>query len=262
MAKATLKDLLEAGVHFGHQSRYWNPKMAPYIYGVRNKLHIINLDKTLPLLHDAMNFVSKLGARKGKVLFVGTKQSAREVIAVMAKANEMPYVNHRWLGGLLTNYKTVRLSVKRLKDLEVQRDNGLFEKLSKKEALTKTRRLGKLEHSLGGIKNMGGLPDALFVIDVGEENIAVAEANRLGIPVIGIVDTNNDFKGVDYIIPGNDDSFKSIKLYLTNILDAYQEGRASVATGAKSEAEVAIKRKATKKIEPTKVEVSEKHEKE
>lgn len=223
----TMRDMLKAGVHFGHQTRYWNPKMGTYIYGARNKIHIINLEKTMPMLEDAFNFVGKIASNKGKVLFVGTKTAAQEIIRDEATRCRMPYVNHRWLGGMLTNYKTIRQSIKRLKELEAMFEKQSFGRLVKKEILVLTREKAKLERSLGGIKNMGGLPDALFIIDVGHENIAIAEANRLGIPVIGIVDTNNSPKGISYIIPGNDDSLRSIQLYTKCMSDAILEGRGS-----------------------------------
>ena len=223
----SMSDMLKAGVHFGHQTRYWNPKMGAYIYGARNKIHIINLEKTLPMLQDAFNFVGKIAANKGKVLFVGTKTAARDIIKEAADRCRMPYVNHRWLGGMLTNYKTIRQSIRRLKELEAMFEKNNFGRLVKKEILQLTREKAKLERSLGGIKNMGGLPDALFVVDVGHENIAIAEANRLSIPVIGIVDTNHNPKGVSYIIPGNDDSLRAIQLYAKCISDAILEARAS-----------------------------------
>jgi len=226
MPKVSMRDMLEAGVHFGHQTRYWNPKMDQYIFGSRNKIHSINLEKSLPLFQDALNFISKLTSRKGKVLFVGTKRAAQEVIKEEASRCGMPYVNHRWLGGMLTNYKTVRQSIRRLKELEAMRDSGGFEKLIKKEALTLTRELEKLDLSLGGIKNMAGLPDALFIVDVGYERIAVHEANKLGIPVIGIVDTNNLLDGIDYVVPGNDDAVRAIRLYSGVMADAILEGEA------------------------------------
>lgn len=223
----SMRDMLKAGVHFGHQTRYWNPKMGTYIYGARNKIHIINLEKTLPMLQDAFNFVGKIASNKGKVLFVGTKTAARDIVREEAERCRMPYVNHRWLGGMLTNYKTIRQSIRRLKELEAMFDKNNFGRLVKKEILQLTREKAKLDRSLGGIKNMGGLPDALFVIDVGHENIAIAEANRLGIPVIGIVDTNHNPFGVSYIIPGNDDSIRAIQLYAKCMSDAILEARAS-----------------------------------
>lgn len=231
----TMRDMLKAGVHFGHQTCHWNPKMASYIYGARNKIHIINLEKTLPLLNDALNFIGSTAARKGKILFVGTKPAAQEIVKSEAERCRMPYVNHRWLGGMLTNYKTIRQSIKRLKELETMFEKSSFGRLTKKEILYLTREKEKLDRSLGGIKNMGGLPDALFVIDVGHEKIAVAEANRLSIPVIGIVDTNNSPAGVSYIIPGNDDSVRSIQLYTHSIADSILEARASNPEIAMSE---------------------------
>lgn len=215
----SMRDMLKAGVHFGHQTRYWNPKMAPYIFGSHDKIHIVNLEKSLPLLQQAIESVSALGKRS-KVLFVGTKRAARDVMVEEANRCGMPYVNHRWLGGMLTNYKTVRQSIKRLKELEAMFEKEDFGTLNKKEILNLTRERAKLDRSLGGIKNMSGLPDALFVIDVGNENIAIQEANRLKIPVIGIVDTNNDPDRVDFPIPGNDDSTRAIRLYASAIADA------------------------------------------
>lgn len=223
----TMRDMLKAGVHFGHQTRHWNPKMSGYIYGSRNKIHIINLEKTLPLLKDALNFLGGIAAKKGKILFVGTKQAAHEIVKEEAQRCHMPYVDHRWLGGMLTNYKTIRQSIKRLKELESMFEKSSFGRLTKKEILNLTRDKQKLERSLGGIKNMGGLPDAIFVIDVGHENIAIAEANRLSIPVVGIVDTNNTPDGVSYVIPGNDDSLRSIQLYTKCVADCILEARAS-----------------------------------
>jgi len=220
MSKITVRDLFEAGIHFGHQTRYWNPKMAPYIFGARDKIHIINLDKTLPLLQDALNFIGSTAAKKGKILFVGTKLAASDIIKEIAERCHMPYINHRWLGGMLTNYKTVRHSIKRLQALEKQFAEQSFGNLNKKEILRLTREKNKLDLNLGGIKKMGGLPDALFVIDVGCENIAVKEANKLKIPVIGIVDTNNDPDDIDYMIPGNDDATKAIEFYLNAIADS------------------------------------------
>ena len=229
MPKVTMRQMLEAGVHFGHQTRYWNPKMAPFIFGERNKIHIINLEQTLPMFNDALNVIGKLASKGGKVLFVGTKRSAREAVREAAISCKMPYVNHRWLGGMLTNFKTVKASIKRLKDLEKMAEDGTFQKLGKKEILTLTRESEKLERSLGGIKDMRGLPDAIFVIDVGYEKIAVQEANKLGIPVIGVVDTNNALQGVDYVIPGNDDAIRAIQLYVSAASDAVNEGHVSAA---------------------------------
>ena len=229
MADVTMRQMLEAGVHFGHQTRYWNPKMAPYIFGDRGKIHIINLEKTMPLFKEALNYLGNLIANGGTVLFVGTKRSAQTAIMENATRCNMPYVNHRWLGGMLTNYKTVRASIKRLKDLEAMSEDGSFDKISKKETLMLTREMEKLERSLGGIKNMRGIPDAMFVVDVGHEKIAISEARKLGIPVVGIVDTNNSIEGVDYIIPGNDDAIRAIKLYVEAAANAVDTGKLSVA---------------------------------
>ncbi len=230
MANVSMRHMLECGVHFGHQTRFWCPKMAPYIFGDRSKIHIINLEKTLPLFNDAMNFLGSLASNRGTILFVGTKRAAREVITEAAQRCKMPYVNQRWMGGMLTNFKTIRQSIKRLKDLEemLQEGSVTHERINKKEALGLKRELDKLERSLGGIKDMAGLPDALFVIDVGHEKIAVSEATKLGIPVIGVVDTNNSPDGIDYIIPGNDDAIRSVKLYVDSAADAIIEGRSSV----------------------------------
>jgi len=225
-----MRQMLEAGVHFGHQTRFWNPKMANYIFGERNKIHIINLEKTLPLYGDAMNFIGSLAAKRGNILFVGTKRAAQEIVREEAERCSMPFVNHRWLGGMLTNFKTVKQSIKRLKELEAMQAEGGFEGLSKKEVLTLSREQEKLERSLGGIKDMNGLPDALFVIDVGHEKIAVNEAVKLGIPVIGVVDSNNDPDKVDYVIPGNDDAIRAITLYTQGVAKAIIEGRASSTT--------------------------------
>jgi small subunit ribosomal protein S2 len=229
MSSVSMRQMLEAGVHFGHQARFWNPKMAPFIFGERSKIHIINLEKTLPLYNDAMNFVGKLVANKGTVLFVGTKRSARDTIRQEAERCKMPYVNHRWLGGMLTNFKTVRQSIKRLKELETMDQDGTFSKMSKKEALMLTREKEKLDRSLGGIKEMNRLPDAMFIVDVGHEKIAVAEAKKLGIPVVGIVDSNNSPDSIDYVIPGNDDSIRAIQIYVQGVADAVAEGRSAMA---------------------------------
>jgi small subunit ribosomal protein S2 len=225
-----MRQMLEAGVHFGHQTRYWNPKMGNYIFGHRNKIHIVNLEKTLPLYNDAMNFIGKLASNGGKILFVGTKRSAREAVREEAERCSMPYVNHRWLGGMLTNFKTIKQSIKRLKELEAMAADGSMEsRFNKKEALGLKREMAKLELSLGGIKDMNGLPDAMFVIDTGYEDIAVAEAKKLGIPVVGVVDTNNDPDAVDYVIPGNDDAIRAIQLYVQGASAAILEGRAAAA---------------------------------
>jgi small subunit ribosomal protein S2 len=225
MAQVSMRELLQAGAHFGHQTRFWNPKMAPYIFGARNKIHIINLEHTVPALNDALNFVNRLASQKNKILFVGTKRAAAPIIAEQATRAGMPYVNHRWLGGMLTNWKTIRQSIKRLKDIEAQLADGTIDKLTKREALERTREMVKLEKSLGGIKDMGGLPDAMFVIDVDHETTAIAEARKLGIPVIGVVDTNSNPIGIDYVIPGNDDAIRAITLYVSSMADAIIEGR-------------------------------------
>ena len=229
MSDVSMRQMLEAGVHFGHQTRYWNPKMAPFIFGERGKIHIINLEKTMPLFSDAMNYISSMVANGGTVLFVGTKRSAQTAILENAMRCGMPYVNHRWLGGMLTNYKTVRQSIKRLKELETMAEDGSYDRISKKEALMLTREREKLERSLGGIKDMRGIPDAMFVVDVGYEKIAVKEARKLGIPVIGIVDTNNSLEGIEYVIPGNDDAIRAINLYVEAAADAVSTGKLSVA---------------------------------
>jgi len=225
MTQVSMRDLLQAGAHFGHQTRYWNPKMGSYIFGARNKIHIINLEHTVPAFNEALELVTRLAANKNKVMFVGTKRAAGKVIKEQAERAGMPYVSHRWLGGMLTNYKTIRASIKRLRELEGQVSDGTFAKLTKKEALMRRRDMEKLERSIGGIKDMGGLPDALFVVDVDHERIAVTEANKLGIPVIGIVDTNSNPDGVDYVIPGNDDAIRAIKLYVSAVADACIAGR-------------------------------------
>ena len=222
----TMREMLEAGVHFGHQTRYWNPRMAPYIFGHRNKIHIVNLEKTLGMYQDALKFVRKLCTNKGTVLFVGTKRQARDIIREEAQRSGSPFVDYRWLGGMLTNYKTVKQSIKRLKDIDAMMQDGTLEKLPKKEALEYQRELTKLERSLGGIKDMNGLPDAMFVIDVGYQKGAITEATKLGIPVIGVVDTNHSPEGIDYVIPGNDDSSRAIRLYARGVADAILEGRA------------------------------------
>jgi len=243
--QVTMQDMLKAGVHFGHQTRYWNPKMGNFIYGARNKIHIIDLGKTQPLFQDALNFVGDIAARKGKVLFVGTKYAAQEIIQQEAERCKMPYVNRRWLGGMLTNYKTIRQSIRRLKELLAMFESGKFGRLTKKEILGLEREKDKLMNSLGGIKNMGGIPDALFVIDVGHEKIAVREANRLGIPVIGVVDTNNDPDGITYVIPGNDDSSRAIRFYAKCIADAIMDARASVGDSGDSEDFIEVQDDAT-----------------
>jgi len=224
----TMRQMLEAGVHFGHQTRYWNPKMAPYIFGSRNKIHIINLEKSLPMYQEALKFVRNLTSNKGTILFVGTKRQAREIVKEEAQRAGAPYVDYRWLGGMLTNFKTVKASIKRLKDMDQMAADGSLERLSKKEQLQFNREREKLERSLGGIKDMGGIPDALFVIDVGFHKIAVTEARTLGIPIVGVVDSNNSLDGIDYIIPGNDDSTRAIRLYSRGVADAILEGRSQV----------------------------------
>lgn len=223
----TMREMLEAGVHFGHQTRFWNPKMAPFIFGHRNKIHIVNLEKTLGMYQEAMNYIRQLAANRGTILMVGTKRQARDIIATEAARAGMPYVDQRWLGGMLTNYKTIRTSVKRLKDMETSVDDGSVEKMSKKEGLMYMREVTKLEKAIGGIKDMNGLPDALFVVDVGYHKGAVTEALKLGIPVIGVVDTNHSPEGLAYVIPGNDDSSKAIQLYARGVADAILEGKAN-----------------------------------
>jgi len=227
MLSIGVKELLEAGVHFGHQTRFWNPKMAPFIFGHRNKIHIINLEKTLGMYQEAMKFIRQLSANRGTVLLVGTKRQSRDIISGEAQRAGMPYVDQRWLGGMLTNFKTVKSSIKRLKDMEVAIEDGTVEKMSKKEALMFQREMEKLQKSIGGIKDMGGIPDAIFVVDVGYHKGAVTEAAKLGIPVIGVVDTNHSPEGVAYVIPGNDDSSKAIALYARGVADAILEGRAN-----------------------------------
>jgi small subunit ribosomal protein S2 len=228
MANVTMRQMLECGVHFGHQARYWNPRMAPYIFGERSKIHIINLESTLPLFNDAMNFLGRLASKKGTILFVGTKRAAREILQQEAQRCGMPFVSHRWMGGMLTNFKTVKQSIRRLKELQAMfEERGGAERVSKKEQLQLRRELEKLERNLGGIKDISGLPDALFVIDVGHEKIAVSEARKLGIPVVGVVDTNNSPEGIDYVIPGNDDAIRAITLYARSAADAVLEGRSA-----------------------------------
>ena len=222
----TMREMLEAGVHFGHQTRFWNPKMAPYIFGHRNKIHIINLEKSLPLFQEAQKFAKQLAANRGTILMVGTKRQAREILATEAQRAGVPFVDQRWLGGMLTNFKTVKTSIKRLKDMKAQQEAGL-DSLSKKEQLTFSREIQKLEKDIGGIQDMAALPDAIFIIDVGFHKIAVAEAKKLGIPLIGVVDTNHSPEGIDYVIPGNDDSAKAVTLYARGIADAIIEGRAN-----------------------------------
>ncbi len=231
MAKVTMRDMLKAGVHFGHKTRFWNPKMKPYIFGARNKIHIINLEHSLPMFQDALNFLGSVAAKKGKILFVGTKRAASEPVRDEATRCGQYFVDKRWLGGMLTNYKTIRQSIKRLQDLEVQSSDGTFDRLTKKERLMLTREMEKLEKSIGGIKEMGGLPDALFVIDADHERIAISEAQKMGIPVVAVVDTNSNPDGVEYIIPGNDDAMGAINLYLSAAADAILEAKESVSVG-------------------------------
>lgn len=254
MSNVSMRLMLEAGVHFGHQTRFWNPQMSDYIFGSRNKIHIINLEKTLPMYNEAVNALGKIASQRGTILFVGTKRAARSIMAEEAQRCGMPYVSHRWLGGMLTNYKTIRQSIQRLKDLEDMQTNGGFARLNKKEQLMLTREMEKKEKVIGGIKDMRGLPDALFVIDVGHEDIAVKEANTLGIPVFGIVDSNNSPDGIDYIIPGNDDAIKAIRLYAEGVADAVIEGRAAAVLQRGDEEQEA----APKKAPPKKVAVKRK----
>jgi small subunit ribosomal protein S2 len=236
-----MREMLEAGVHFGHQTRFWNPKMAPYIFGERNKIHIINLEKSLPLCNEACNYLGSIAAKKGKVLFVGTKRAASNSVKEAAESCGMPYVNHRWLGGMLTNFRTVRQSIRRLKELEEMEEKDTYDAKKKKEILNLQREQEKLSKTLGGIKDMGGLPTALFVIDVGYENIAIQEANKLGLPVVGVVDTNNSPSEIEYIIPGNDDSMRAIKLYVKLAADAINEGKASITVAAGNEELIELK---------------------
>jgi small subunit ribosomal protein S2 len=224
----TMRQMLEAGVHFGHQTRYWNPKMSEFIFGQRNKIHIVNLEKTMQLYQDAMKYVRQLASNRGTILFVGTKRQARDIVAEEAQRAGMPFVDHRWLGGMLTNFKTVKASIKRLKDLEQMSTDGTFERMSKREALSHQRELDKLVKSLGGIKDMTALPDAMFVVDVGYHKIAVTEAKKLNIPIIGVVDTNHSPDGISYVIPGNDDSCRAIRLYARGVADAVLEGKSAV----------------------------------
>ena len=253
MTNITIRQMLEAGVHFGHHSRFWNPKMAPYIFGTRNKIHIIDLEKTLPMYKEAVNFLSSVAAKRGKILFVGTKHQARNLISEEAKRSGMPYVDYRWLGGMLTNYKTIRQSLKRLQELEELRDGPTFARLTKKEALSIMREITKLERSLGGIRDMGGLPDAIFVLDVGYEKIAVTEARKLKIPIVGVVDTNSSPDEIDYIIPGNDDAIRAIKFYLKGIVDAVVAARSTIVEEeAKALKEAKDKKVLKKTIAPKK----------
>ena len=268
MSNVTMREMLEAGVHFGHQTRFWNPKMAQFIFGERNKIHIINLEKSLPLCNDATNYLGKVASQKGKILFVGTKRAARDTIREAAESCNMPYVNHRWLGGMLTNFRTVRQSIRRLKELEEMAENNAYDVKNKKEILNLQREQEKLNKTLGGIKDMAGLPDALFVIDVGYEKIAIQEATKLGIPVVGVVDTNNSPDDIEYIIPGNDDSMRAIKLYTRLVAEAINDGKASIVTAAgddelielDDEGSVVVAPKPKKKAAAKKVSVTKKTE--
>ncbi len=245
MAKTSMKKMLEAGVHFGHRSRFWHPKMDQYIYGTRNGVHIINLEKTLPMFNDVLNFASKTAAAGGSILFVGTKRAASDIMKEEAIRCGMPYVNHRWLGGMMTNYKTIKASIKRLKDLEFLAEES-FSQFGKKEALMMTREMDKLERSLGGIKDLGGIPDVVFIIDIGHEKNAIAESKKLGLPIIGIVDTNHNPEGIDYVVPGNDDSIRAINYYAREVANAVLEAKAAAGTQVKT----AVKKKApAKKVE-------------
>ena len=230
MSSVSMRDMLQAGVHFGHQTRFWNPKMSQFIFGSRNKVHVINLEQTVPAFNEALEVLRVEAAKGNQILFVGTKRAAQKILKEQAERCGMPYVSHRWLGGMLTNYKTIRASIRRFRELETQQENGTFDRLTKKEVLMRTRMKDKLENSIGGIKDMNGLPDILFVIDVDHERIAINEANKLGIPVVGIVDTNSNPDGVDHVIPGNDDSIRAIKLYAASVADAVLEGKAQSAT--------------------------------
>ena len=234
MADVSMRQMLEAGVHFGHQTRFWNPNMRPNIFGERNKIHIVNLEKTLPLFKEALNFTGRLASNGGKILFVGTKRPAQELVREHAQRCGMPYVDHRWLGGMLTNFRTVKHSIARLKDLETQAEDGTFDKMTKREALALSREKEKLNRNLSGIKDMERLPDAMFVVDVGYEHIAIAEAKKLGIPVIGVVDTNCSPREIDYPIPGNDDAIRAIELYVSGIADAVLEAKQAASTAAAS----------------------------
>ena len=270
MSNVTMREMLEAGVHFGHQTRFWNPKMAPYIFGERNKIHIVNLEKSLPMCNDATGYLGKVAAQKGKILFVGTKRAASEAIKIAAESCNMPYVNHRWLGGMLTNFRTVRQSIRRLKELEEMAENNSYDVKNKKEILNLQREQEKLNKTLGGIKEMGGLPAALFVVDVGYEKIAIQEATKLGIPVVGVVDTNNSPDGIEYVVPGNDDSMRAIMLYTRLVAEAINDGKATIVVAAGDDelieledeeavVSVAVKEKSgDKKSAPKKVSVTRK----
>jgi len=249
MSSVSMREMLQAGVHFGHQTRFWNPKMSQFIFGSRNKVHVINLEQTVPAFNEALEILRVEAAKGNQILFVGTKRAAQKIIKEQAERCGMPFVSHRWLGGMLTNYKTIRASIRRYRDLETQEANGTFEKLTKKEALMRARMKIKLENSIGGIKDMNGLPDILFVIDVDHERIAINEANKLGIPVVGIVDTNSNPDGVDYVIPGNDDSIRAIKLYAASVADTILEGKAQAATLSSKDEFVEVAEEAAAPVE-------------
>jgi small subunit ribosomal protein S2 len=252
MSKVSMKDMLQAGVHFGHQTRFWNPKMSQFIFGSRNKVHVINLENTVPAFNEALDVLRVEAAKGNQVLFVGTKRAANKIIKEQAERCGMPYVSHRWLGGMLTNYKTIRASIRRFRELETQQNDGTFEKITKKEVLMRTRMKDKLENSIGGIKDMNGLPDILFVVDVDHERIAINEANKLGIRVVGIVDTNSDPDGVDHIIPGNDDSIRAIKLYAASVADAILEGKSQAANVTSKDEFVEVEEKPAKEAKEAK----------
>ena len=250
MSKVSMRDMLQAGVHFGHQTRFWNPKMSQFIFGSRNKVHVINLENTVPAFNEALDVLRAEAAKGNQVLFVGTKRAASKIIKEQAERCGMPYVSHRWLGGMLTNYKTIRASIRRYRELETQQGDGTFDKITKKEVLMRTRMKEKLENSIGGIKDMNGLPDILFVVDVDHERIAINEANKLGIRVVGIVDTNSDPDGVDHIIPGNDDSIRAIKLYAASVADSILEGKAQAATVSSKDEFIEVDAKSAAEAEP------------
>jgi small subunit ribosomal protein S2 len=252
MSKVSMKDMLQAGVHFGHQTRFWNPKMSQFIFGSRNKVHVINLENTVPAFNEALDVLRTEAAKGNQVLFVGTKRAANKIIKEQAERCGMPYVSHRWLGGMLTNYKTIRASIRRFRELEAQQNDGTFEKITKKEVLVRTRMKDKLENSIGGIKDMNGLPDILFVVDVDHERIAINEANKLGIRVVGIVDTNSDPDGVDHIIPGNDDSIRAIKLYAASVADSILEGKSQAANVTSKDEFVEVEEKPAKEAKAKK----------
>ena len=252
MSKVSMKDMLQAGVHFGHQTRFWNPKMSQFIFGSRNKVHVINLENTVPAFNEALDVLRAEAAKGNQVLFVGTKRAANKIIKEQAERCGMPYVSHRWLGGMLTNYKTIRASIRRFRELEAQQNDGTFEKITKKEVLVRTRMKDKLENSIGGIKDMNGLPDILFVVDVDHERIAINEANKLGIRVVGIVDTNSDPDGVDHIIPGNDDSIRAIKLYAASVADSILEGKSQAANVTSKDEFVEVEEKPAKEAKAKK----------